>query len=438
MKKISILILSLILFTPINKVYAVVSSVATVQINVKTTDGEPIANQEITCWDKPPDTPDGYPGTPEITYLTTNSNGIATWNVTVKDGHSYKCTSRTALTSDYCYSLGSPNPSNLSLSPGQTATVNITATYAPSTCTKTDNEEPTEKTDKKKEKTTTTPNTIQPTDDKEKEPELAKITNAQIPEEFKKEGSKTTDLTEITKDEAKNFKDFTIDNVSSGTIVFKDTVDLSENDLEEKFNNLDKYVEISKGKISVNSKELPEFKDKKARITFHNLNIIIDNLKILHNGENLEIKEENELIYKDGKLSLTVDSFSNYEIAPNLKIASIEQNADTIDVIGQITDKDSIIEIFINNKKQDININIEEDGSFTTKLIVNKRTENNIKFTATSKNGIVESIEKDIEAMPYWSNLWVLGVMFFLLSIILGITAFFLSKKLTKRIRKRK
>lgn len=241
----------------------------------------------------------------------------------------------------------------------------------------------------------------------ESSPEKAPIVEVVLPDIFTKERSKTTELSELTLESSRTVKDFTIDNVNIGTITFPEEIDLSSDDLNDKFGNLDQYITIKKGSISLDTDSLDIFQGKKAYLTMYDLNLITDNIKILHDGEQVVSRGEacSDISYDEESktLSFCVNSFSKYEIAPNLvideDIKGINKTYNqTIDVKGSISDKDAVITLYLNDEIQSENINIDPDGTFSCKLNLSEG-ENKIKLQASSYNGVIETQEFNVKLL---------------------------------------
>ena len=196
----------------------------------------------------------------------------------------------------------------------------------------------------------------------------ASISQAQIPELFIQPGSQTTNLSKLTLSESTAVRDFTIDNLNVGTIVFTEPIDLSATELKETFSELDKYIKIEKGYVEINTDILPQL-DKSAQITFYNLNLL-ETPAILKDEESIPTNNNiSSVSFENQTLTFSVSEFSKYTIKPSTTFIDIpkETEQEVIKILGKTTDPSAIIEIFLPHNIVLTIENIDKDGNFSLK-----------------------------------------------------------------------
>jgi subtilisin family serine protease len=119
----------------------------------------------------------------------------------------------------------------------------------------------------------------------------------------------TTNLTDILLDKIRNL---TIEKETYGKIIFKDEVNITRLKLDSKI--LEKYIEITPGRISVDTEVLTEFKNKSAELLFKNIDL--HNPKVFYNGVECPSSVCKGIIYNTNEkiVLLNVTGFSEFSI----------------------------------------------------------------------------------------------------------------------------
>lgn len=206
-------------------------------------------------------------------------------------------------------------------------------------------------------------------------------TSIQLPKIFLGEDSETTILEEKTTDQLKSINELTLHNVGVSKIRFKNKIDLSGEDTITRMNKLDQYVFMqNKGEVTIASDLMPEL-NLPATITFYNLNFVqLDKdytPMILKDEQEADLSVTDVSLSNGNTITFDVRGFSSYAIRPTLKFDSkeIETNEQTYLLNGKIDDLDSELTIFINDEKQDLETQINSDGSFEIMVpIIQKET----------------------------------------------------------------
>ncbi len=174
------------------------------------------------------------------------------------------------------------------------------------------------------------------------------IKDVKLPAKFSESGGSTNlaTVTDVTKVES-----LTLDTYS-GTIKFKETVDLSSSATKDKFKELDKYVKAEQiGVVGIDSTNLPVL-NKKATITMKALNFV-KTPKIFVDGKE-DAAVVSNITYKDGVLTFDVTHFSTFVAAATVGISepanNFETNNKTIIVKGTVSDPEASVSAKLNNK----------------------------------------------------------------------------------------
>ena len=220
--------------------------------------------------------------------------------------------------------------------------------------------------------------------------ENAPVASVTLPSEFKQEGSQTTDLSKLTTESAKSVSNFTLDNVGIGSIKYLEAVDLSSQDTANKFKNLSSYVQISYGKVKVDSEALGVL-NKNEQINL-NMNLVDGyEIVILKDGEVVDGAVSN-IVYKDGVLSFEVGGFSEYVIKPILTLDDVESetNKKIISITGGVSDLSASVKMIVNGVEQAVEV--DELGNFDVMIDLIDGN-NDVKVVVTSLNGVVDEQE---------------------------------------------
>ncbi len=201
----------------------------------------------------------------------------------------------------------------------------------------------------------------------------------ELPSIFRRTGSSTTNLTNLTKADLTSLKEFVLHIPNITKVLFKEEVNLSADDTIGKLRKLDSYVFMDHvGEVTIASDLMPEL-NKRATITFYGLNIIAPTkdyipLIVKDDQEGSKMISNVKLLNKNS-ISFDVDGFSTYAFRPTFVIDQddIEITEDyTYIITGKIDDLDAEITVYLNNKKQDDKIEINEDGSFDINVVLDE------------------------------------------------------------------
>lgn len=266
-----------------------------------------------------------------------------------------------------------------------------------------------------KKTTTTTTATAQTTET---------IKNVTLPSVF---GTGSTKLADIS-DPAK-VENLILDS-SVGSIKFNETVDLSSDEVKNKFKELDKYIKVAqKGVISIDSTNLPQL-NKKATLTMKALNFV-KTPRVLYNG-----KENKSVIsnikYKEGTLTFDVSKFSTFTAAPNIEIEEPENNFSTsektVKLKGKVNDPTASVSAKLNNKNLG-KVKVATNGSFEKEVNLDEGN-NNLVVSALSSN--LATAEASVSGTLKKTNLAVLYALLGFLAIIGGGGLIYSLRKLKK------
>jgi len=250
-----------------------------------------------------------------------------------------------------------------------------------------------------------------------------------LPDTFRRENSATTDLSKIS-NPAKVEK-FTLDTLAN-TIIFKDSLDLSSQEVLNKLNFLNLYLSADKlGIISLDSTTLP-FMNKKATLSMKKLPFI-KKPRVLVNGKE-DKKVVSNVKYSNWILSFDVSHFSTFAAGPVIELDTPVNNFKTtnnsLTIKGIVSDPTAQLSLKVNNKdlgKLDISV---ENGGFKRKINLMNGV-NTLVLTALSSNG--SSYAANISGVLYtpknpYQNYIIILVGLILISS-LGITYLIIKKK---------
>lgn len=269
---------------------------------------------------------------------------------------------------------------------------------------------------------------------------MSSISESNIPALFKQIGSQTTDLSNLTLENSKSVQEFTIDIPDIGTIKFKDPIDLSSRELKYLFNDLDKYVKIEKGKVSIDTEFLPQL-NKPASITIRNLELLTTPV-ILKNG-NMIKDEVTNLKFENNTLSFDVNEFSTYTIKPKLiiKTPPKETAKEVIEINGRTSDLLTNIKVYLPYNIVTEITEFDEKGNFRFEVPLMGK-DNSYKVISTFFNGYQEetiinirkvediSLDQTQKYVKFTNNLIIPAIFFFLSTLVLDV--FLIKKHLRK------
>jgi len=245
--------------------------------------------------------------------------------------------------------------------------------------------------------TTQEPESTQTQEVEAPKPELAPIASITLPDQFSSKEGETTILNQLTMDEAKQVENFTLHIPGKGKIIWQQPLDLSTQEIANMFTELDRYVQIETGSVSVDSEQLPIL-NTPAHIEFYNVHLVED-IIIFKDGEPA-VDAVSDLQYDSeaATLSFAVDGFSTFAIAPNLKLSEETLNLEAtengeVNISGTVADLDAWFKVELNGEKIDItkdDLTIEDTGVFNFPLYLTNM-ENEIIISAMAVSGITES-----------------------------------------------
>jgi hypothetical protein len=156
--------------------------------------------------------------------------------------------------------------------------------------------------------------TVKPTDPTTTTTPTSVVVNVVFPTIFTQQGSMTTDLQTIPTSELSAYKGLTFDIPDLGSVKFTEAIDLTNAELLSKMAELDKYLEIGNGFISLDSDSIPELKNISATLTMRGLDLTGE-IIILKDGvsagdavSNIQYDSQTKI------LTFDVTGFSKYEI----------------------------------------------------------------------------------------------------------------------------
>lgn len=232
--------------------------------------------------------------------------------------------------------------------------------------------------------------------------DFAPISTIVIPAAFRNTSSRTSDLSQLTNAEAKEFKNLVIEDALFGMIQFGDEIDLSGEGIAQKFAELSKYIRIEKGKVYVDSKNLPQL-NKAARVSIYNQNLVPDQFSIYKDDTELD-PDEIGLDYatSDKIVSFNVTGFSTYSVKPHLTVEtpeSIDTKTTEYPIRGVVGDLDSQITINLSDEEGKYTIRPKDDGSFEH---IFKLTEgqNEVVILVKFSNGDATIVKQEITYRP--------------------------------------
>lgn len=275
----------------------------------------------------------------------------------------------------------------------------------------------------------------QPTPEPEPEPEPAPISSIVLPDNFTQEGSSTTDISQLTLEESKAVENFTLEDTSTGKIVFTQPLDLSSEELVGYFENLGEYVDICNMLVKVDAGTIPVF-NTGANITLYNLDLKEDALVVLMNDTPAD-DSVSSLTYDSEQKTLTfsVKDFANsYSLSPNLVISEettslSEVSTEEVDISGSVADRGATIELLLNGEEHTGDIVVDEEGKFTVRITLQKG-ENEIKVRATSAFcSITDEEVFKLTYKPDNSLLLLIILILFLLLVSLIVLGYIAKKK---------
>ncbi len=241
---------------------------------------------------------------------------------------------------------------------------------------------------------------IEPKPEPEPEEENPLIT-VKLPATFTLGGSQTTQLKELTEEELSKVSNFIIDILGNGRIEFLEDLDLSSEDTRLNLEILNEFLEITTGRLSLNTESLEEL-NKEARIYFYNLDLVPTADFSIYTDNQISSVESISYDEESRTLSFNVDGFSTYAIGPGLTVTEQEDTSTTEDhytIMGSVIDLDSSLEIIHNDTTIEESIEISEDGTFSVTIILGTLV-NTFTVKATSVGGITEEISFEVTKSP--------------------------------------
>lgn len=232
--------------------------------------------------------------------------------------------------------------------------------------------------------------------------DLAPISSVVLSSVFKNSSSRTSDLSNLTNEEAAHFKNFIIEDVLFGMIQFTEEVDLSGEDIAQKFAELSKYIKIEKGKVYVDSENLPQL-NKRARVSIYNQNLVPNEFSVYRDNTELDSEQINlDYASKAKIVSFDVAGFSTYIVKPNLVIEtpdSIDTKTAEYPIRGRVGDLDSQVTINLSGEEEKFTMSPEEDGSFEHIFKLNEG-QNEVVILVKFSNGDATIIKQEITYRP--------------------------------------
>lgn len=236
------------------------------------------------------------------------------------------------------------------------------------------------------------------------EGEIKDIKEVLINELFYQEGSKTTKLTEI--EDPSKIEDFTLDLINKVKVVFKESVDLSNEEAVHFIANIADYMTFDYLYFWV-APELMSYFNVPLELTFYDLpyvwepNILKDNAYILVEDE---IENFRSAIVDDkAQISFIIRETGGYGVVPRLEIyIKDNQEIKTADnkatFTGRISDPAAIIKISLNNKElKDLQPKIDPaTGEFSFVLELSEGA-NLIEAEAVTAYGEIAPITKIVQ-----------------------------------------
>ena len=141
-----------------------------------------------------------------------------------------------------------------------------------------------------------------------------------LPETLLIEGSSTTRLDQMTKEQLKSVDNFTLEIVGKNKIVFSETLDLSSDDAIEQINQLEKHIDLDTiGKVYIDTNALP-FLKAPAHISMYKVPYEVTPI-LYKDGDIVTNKEVKDIWYiysqsEGGTFEFDTFEFSTYVLIP--------------------------------------------------------------------------------------------------------------------------
>jgi hypothetical protein len=214
-------------------------------------------------------------------------------------------------------------------------------------------------------------------------------TKLELPSEFTKSSSDSTDLTSLDEDELKSVSNFKLDVPDIGSIQFNEDIDFTDEELVEKLPDLDEYIQIGKGYVDVDSTAVSEF-DLDATVELKGMKLVDGKYEILRNGDIAGGYAENYRYDSDtGILMFDVNGFSRYEVSPSLLIDAAK-NDDKMIIKGSVGDLDTVVTILVDDEEIQSSLTLDEEGDFEVEITLFEEDEE-IRITATGSSGVIQN-----------------------------------------------
>lgn len=264
------------------------------------------------------------------------------------------------------------------------------------------------------------------------------IEDLSVPAVFQKEGAIITDLRKLKQEDQddKTVSDFVLDDPDRGRVEFLKDVDFSKSEVINAINNADTSIDFEDDYIFTINRSITDNIEGPYRITFYDspfvwLPILYKNGDTLNNGDyqNFSIYEN----HGQNLVSFVINKSGEYELKPNFEVDWPQKDVgdSNYQISGRISDPSCEISVYINSKKIDSTVIINQtSGSFTatTKL---EEGSNLVRIEPDTKYGSIEALEELVVYNPntdkpinqdsklfYWFLYGIIGIVLFALVVL--------------------
>lgn len=278
--------------------------------------------------------------------------------------------------------------------------------------------------------------------------ELSKV---KLPDKYVFPGSKTTDLSKLDKTNYTAVENFTLD-THDITIQLIDPIDLSGNEISQILSNLDNFLDLSWGKITL-KQEIQFLKNKPVKITFKNTAFKIPPLFELNkNGIKLSLSDVNGEL-KETETIIELSQISDIALIPDIQSEKsvYETTESTIQVTFKVSDPQASVTyvlptgsfpvdiIDINTGEFTINFKLAPNESIKVDIVAKlKNNQTNVKsiviknISNTEYQPIVD-IPNTISMPLNQLSLILIGILIILIIIVILIIFYLIHRRSQKR-----
>lgn len=231
---------------------------------------------------------------------------------------------------------------------------------------------------------------------------LSAIASKSFPSVFTQSGSSTTNIALLKKNEAVEYRGFTLDVRNGNKIVWEGPLDLDTDEFLEIISKLDQYVGLTlPAEIAVNTSKVPIL-DSPATIVFKNVEFVSAPTLLKDDEKVSQAVQNSGICDKSAKIcSYGVEGFSEYKLAPTLTVTEVaEVGSANYRMEAFVDDLKATVKYRLNNGVWTVISNIDIDtGRFTADLTL-AEGQNTIELTAVSINGETDTLMTEVIYTP--------------------------------------